>query len=49
MDLDYVIQSEQPSTLTNDSTIEQMANFEKREHSNRISLMIMKHSIPDTI
>ena len=48
-DLGYAIRIERPPALTNDSTIEQMANFEKREHSNRISLMIMKHSIPDTI
>ena len=36
-------------TLTNDSTIEQRANFEKWECFNRMSLMIMKHSILDTI
>ena len=49
MDLDYAIRTEQPLGLTNDSTTEQMANFEKWEHSNRMSLIIMKHSILDTI
>ena len=49
MDLEYAIWLNDPSALTNDSTKEQRANFEKWEHSNRISLMLMKHSIPDTI
>ena len=48
-DLDYVIQTEQPPTLTNDNIMEQKANFEKWERSNRMSLMIIKHSIPNTI
>ena len=29
--------------------MKQRANFEKWEHSNYMSLMIMKHSIPNTI
>ena len=29
--------------------MEQRANFEKWEHSNRINLMIMKHYIPNII
>ncbi|RVW70885.1 hypothetical protein CK203_061436 [Vitis vinifera] len=49
MDLDYAIRTEQPLAFTNDSTVEQRTNFEKWEHSNRISLMIMKHYIPNTI
>ncbi|KAL6345346.1 hypothetical protein AAG906_015829 [Vitis piasezkii] len=49
MDLDYAIRIERQSVLTNDSTTEQRANFEKWEHSNCMSLMIMKHSILDTI
>ena len=49
MDLDYAIQNEWLPTLTNDNTVEQRANFEKWEHSNHMSLIIMKHSILDTI
>ncbi|KAL6345727.1 hypothetical protein AAG906_017469 [Vitis piasezkii] len=49
MDLDYVIWTERPLASTNDNTMEQRANFEKWKHSNRISLMIMKHYIPNTI
>ena len=49
MDLDYAIRTEQPPTLTNDSITKQMTNFEKWEFSNCMSLMIMKHFIPDTI
>ena len=49
MDLDYAIQTKQPPALTNDSTAKQRANFEKWGCSNRMSLMIMKHSISDTI
>ena len=49
MDLDHAIQIERSLALTNDNTTEQRANFEKWEHSNHMSLMIMKHSIPNTI
>ena len=49
MDLDYAIQTKQPPALTNDSTAKQRANFEKWGCSNRMSLMVMKHSISDTI
>ena len=49
MDLDYAIQTKQPPALTNDSTAKQRANFEKWKRSNRMSLMIIKHSILDTI
>ena len=49
MDLDYAIRTEWPLALTNDSIMEQKDNFEKWERSNRMSLMIIKHSIPDTI
>ena len=49
MDLDYAIWIERPPVLTNDSTAKQRANFEKWGCSNRMSLMVMKHSISDTI
>ena len=49
MDLDYAIRIERPPALTDDSTVEQKANLEKWERSNRMSLMIMKHSIPNAI
>ena len=49
MDLDYAIRIERPLALADDSIVEQKANLEKWEYSNRMSLMIMKHSIPDTI
>ena len=49
MDLDYAILVEQLPALTSESTIDQKANYERLEHSNSMSLMIMKHSILDTI
>ncbi|RVW20450.1 Retrovirus-related Pol polyprotein from transposon TNT 1-94 [Vitis vinifera] len=38
-----------PSDLTSASTAEQRSTMEKWERSNRMSLMIMKHSIPEAI
>ena len=49
MDLDYAIRTKRPPALINDSIVEKRANLEKWERSNSMSLMIMKHSIPDTI
>ena len=49
MDLDYAIRIERPLALTDDSIVEQRANLEKWKRSDRMSFMIMKHSIPDTI
>ena len=49
MDLDHAVRTEWPPDLTNDSTAKQRANFEKWKRSNRMSLMIIKHSILDTI
>ena len=49
MDLDYVTWVEQPLVLTIESTTDQRANYERLQRLNRMSLVIMKHSISDTI
>ncbi|XP_034674484.1 uncharacterized protein LOC117905706 [Vitis riparia] len=49
MDLDYALRDDRPVDLTSASTAEQKATMEKWEQYNRMSLMIMKHSIPEAI
>ena len=49
MDLDYALREDRPPDLTSASTAEQRSTMEKWERSNRISLMITKHSIPKAI
>ena len=49
MDLDYALREDRPLDLTSASTAEQRSAMEKWERSNRMSLMIMKHSIPEAI
>ncbi|KAK3020470.1 hypothetical protein RJ639_047124 [Escallonia herrerae] len=49
MDLDYDLWVDAPAALTTESSTEQKAAYEKWEHSNRISLMIMKGSITTAI
>ncbi|RVW24610.1 Retrovirus-related Pol polyprotein from transposon TNT 1-94 [Vitis vinifera] len=49
MDLDYALREDRPSNLTSASTVEQRSTMEKWERSNCMSLMIMKHSIPEAI
>src|SRR5436190_9586609 len=47
MDLDLALRTEQPPSLTAASTSDQRKDFEKRERSNRLSLMIIKRGIPE--
>ena len=49
MDLDFALREDRPSDLTSASTAEQRSTMEKWERSNRMSLMIMKHLIPEAI
>ena len=49
MDLYYALKVDRLSDLTSASTAEQRSTMEKWERSNRMSLMIMKHSIPEAI
>ncbi|XP_047330736.1 uncharacterized protein LOC124934273 [Impatiens glandulifera] len=47
MDLDLELRIDQPAPLTDVSTADQRQMFEKWERSNRLSLMIIKKSIPE--
>ena len=49
MDLDYALREDCPPNLTSVSTAEQRSTMEKWEQSNRMNLMIMKHSILEAI
>ena len=49
MDLDYALREDRLPDLTSTSTAEQRSTMEKWERSNRMSLMIMKHLIPEAI
>ncbi|KAI3463922.1 hypothetical protein Pfo_020585, partial [Paulownia fortunei] len=48
MDLDLALRIERPPTLTDESSSEAKRDLEKWDRSNRMSLMIMKRSIPET-
>jgi len=45
MDLNLALRIEQPTSLTVESSPADRKNFEKWEHSNRVSLMIIKYGI----
>ena len=47
MDIDYALRKDQPASLTDKSSIDEKANFEKWERSNRLSLIMLKRSVPD--
>ena len=49
MDLDDALRTDEPRVITNKSSVEEKINFEKWEMSNRMCLMVMKHTIPITI
>ena len=49
IDLDYALREDRPADLTGANTAKQRAAMKKWERSNRMSLMIMKHSIPKAI
>ncbi|XP_016699900.1 uncharacterized protein [Gossypium hirsutum] len=46
MDIDLALKEKQPAPLTAESTPNVKRDFERWDRSNRMSLMIMKHSIP---
>ena len=47
MDLDLTLREDQPASLTENSTHDDMRLYEKWDRSNRMSLMIIKHGIPE--
>ncbi|KAK5771780.1 hypothetical protein PVK06_048022 [Gossypium arboreum] len=47
MDIDLALREEQPVPLTAESTLDVKRDFERWDRSNRMSLMIMKHIIPE--
>jgi len=47
MDLDIALKIEQPASLTVESSSDDRKNFEKWEHSNRMSLIIIKRDISE--
>ena len=49
MHLNYTLRTNKPSAITDKNTVEEKANYEKWERSNRMCLMVMKHTIPITI
>ncbi|KAK5839100.1 hypothetical protein PVK06_007862 [Gossypium arboreum] len=46
IDIDIALREEQLAPLTTASTVDVKRDFERWDHSNHMSLMIMKHNIP---
>ncbi|PHT35615.1 hypothetical protein CQW23_23315 [Capsicum baccatum] len=49
MDLDYALRFDCPADLNETSSNEQKSAYEKWERSNRMSLMMMQHLIPESL
>ena len=49
LDFDHVFRLDRPASLTNESTPDQKSTYEKWERSNRVSLGMMKLTIPESI
>ncbi|XP_042983204.1 uncharacterized protein LOC122312614 [Carya illinoinensis] len=49
MNLDLALRTEIPTKPTNESSIEEKTHYEHWEHSNRICLMITRHTIDKSI
>ncbi|XP_075478716.1 uncharacterized protein LOC142519555 [Primulina tabacum] len=48
MDLDFALREDRPVPLTEGASADEKANMDKWDRFNRMSLMIMKRSIPET-
>ena len=49
MDLDYALRFDPPADLNETSTNEEKSAYEKWERSNHMSLMMMQHSISESL
>ena len=49
LDLDHVFRLDRPAALTNESTPDQKSAYEEWERSNRVSLGMMKLTIPESV
>ncbi|KAH1130764.1 hypothetical protein J1N35_002142 [Gossypium stocksii] len=47
MEIDIALREEQPTPLTAKNTLDVKRNFERWDHSNCMSLIIVKHNIPE--
>ncbi|XP_068331661.1 uncharacterized protein [Pyrus communis] len=49
MDLDLALRKDEPASLTDTSTVEQRLRHEKWQKPNRMSLMVMKRTMSETV